>query len=445
MDNTEIYHTNEVFTPSRPARIAFVERNAINDKLVNSLQIPGKQIVVYGHSGSGKTTLLVNKLKQVYECHITTRCMKGMKFEQIILDGFDQLAPFFTSERTLAEKKTTSVELAASYLALQTKLNANITAESGHKEIRILPPQLTAQTLGRFMGAAKACWVLEDFHKIEESEKARLSQLMKIFMDLADDYSDLKIIALGAVDTARQVVDYDPEMRNRVAEVRVDLMSEDEIMQIISIGENFLNLNIPHEIKLLIARYSNGLASVCHHLCLYMCNAEGIFKTSPSKFTMSKASFERALGMYAEEASDSLRSAFDNALKQRRQSTYKDQDIALRTLTSFSERGASRIELLKKIRDSISSYPEKNLSNCLLKLMTPDYGEIIRYDSNSGLYSFTDPIARAYALVYFREAAPPNGNLSELMKQLTHELKKHFPKENVRVTVQKISKKGNGK
>ena len=86
----QTFLTRDVFTPTKPARIAFVERDTVNDKLVNSLSTPGKQIVVYGHSGTGKTTLLVNKLTQLYERHITTRCMKGLKFEQLILDAFGQ-------------------------------------------------------------------------------------------------------------------------------------------------------------------------------------------------------------------------------------------------------------------------------------------------------------------------------------------------------------------
>ena len=55
-----IYQVKEVFTPTTPARVAFVARDAINDRLVNALEMPGKQLIVYGHSGSGKTTLVVN-------------------------------------------------------------------------------------------------------------------------------------------------------------------------------------------------------------------------------------------------------------------------------------------------------------------------------------------------------------------------------------------------
>jgi Flp pilus assembly CpaF family ATPase len=64
MATNDRHEVRDVFTPTTPARLAFVERSSINNKLVNALRTPGKQIVVYGYSGSGKTTLLENKLHQ---------------------------------------------------------------------------------------------------------------------------------------------------------------------------------------------------------------------------------------------------------------------------------------------------------------------------------------------------------------------------------------------
>ena len=97
MSKREKKQTTDVFTPTTPARLPFVERETINRKLVNAIKTPGKQIIVYGHSGSGKTTLLENKLFQTYEAHITTRCVKGLSFEQLVLDAFDQLGGFYES------------------------------------------------------------------------------------------------------------------------------------------------------------------------------------------------------------------------------------------------------------------------------------------------------------------------------------------------------------
>ena len=399
----QTFLTRDVFTPTKPARIAFVERESVNDKLVNSLSTPGKQIVVYGHSGTGKTTLLVNKLTQLYERHITTRCMKGLKFEQLILDAFDQLAPYYTQERQTVNKSSGGIDLGASYLMLQAKLSAQTSTDSSEKQTRILPPQLTPQALGRFLGAQRACWVLEDFHKVDEGEKEKLSQLMKVFMDLSDDYPELKIIALGAVDTARQVVDYDHEMRNRVAEVHVSLMTEQEIASIISKGEKALNVKFSPEIKQLVSRHSNGLASVCHHLCLNMCNAAGIVETTDGHPTeLTRQHCEHAVKTYVEEASDSIKSAFDKALKQRRKTQYDNARLILEALSGLGESGTARTEIHKRIQRSEPRYPEANLKYLLPRLCTIEYGGILRYDSNSGLYSFADPIYRAYALAQFQ-------------------------------------------
>ncbi len=426
-----IFQVKDVFTPTKPARIAFIDRDAINERLVNALEMPGKQLIVYGHSGSGKTTLLANKLHQLYEEHITTHCMKGMTFDQIILNAFDQLGAFYTSEKVSAQKTTISAEMAGAYSLIQSKLNASETTEKTRKEQRMLPPQLSPQELGKLMGAVKCCWILEDFHKMDDLEKTKLAQLMKVFMDLSDQYSDLKIVALGAVDTARQVVECDSEMRNRVAEIRVDLMTDAEIENIIEKGAQALNLSFSNELKSLIARYSNGLASVCHHLCMYMCQAAAIRETCREKTGIEPAHFETALKAYVEEASDSIRGAFDMALKQRRKTKLEHASIVLETLSTFKERGASRADLLTKIRKKHPKYPESSLKGMLQKLSTDEYGLVVRLDQTSGLYSYADPFFRVFAMAHFHKNGHSQSfrvaelDLSMFIKLLEDEMSKN--------------------
>ncbi len=433
---TNNYRATEVFTPTTPARVAFVDRDSINNKLVNALQMPGKQIVVYGHSGSGKTTLLVNKLNQLYEWHITTRCMKGLKFDQLILDAFDQLSPYYDAEKNSKTTVTASAELATSYSLINSKITGMNSSETSKKELRIIPPQLTPQALGKFLGQAKCCWILEDFHKIDESEKTKLSQLMKVFMDMADDYPDLKIIALGAVNTARQVIDYDREMTNRVAEVHVELMTTVEIESIMKKGEEALNISFSDEVIRHVVNSCNGLASVCHHLCLNMCNVLGITSTCISKRHITKADYEEALKMFAEESSDSIRRAFDLAVKQRRKTKYENALLVIKSMIKFPERGASRTGLLKKIRESqSSSYPESNLKNILPKLLTDEYGALLKYDQISGLYSFADPVYRVFAIANYQSetedsstsiAIDTSDNLYQLFKLFTKTNSRNF-------------------
>lgn len=415
----DIYQTREVFTPTKPARIAFVNRTAVNDKLVNALRTPGKQIVVYGHSGTGKTTLLINKLHETYEWHITTRCMKGLTFQQLLLDAFDQLEPYYVSDRTASIKKTMGADLSSSYQVLSAKISAVNTTERSEKTVRILPPQLTPQALGKFLGGAKACWVLEDFHKIDASEKQQLAQLMKVFMDMADEYPDLKIVAIGAVDTARQVVEYDDEMKNRVAEIPVPLMTADEIKEIVKKGEAALNVKFSPNIVAVIAKHSNGLASVCHHLCLNMCDAAGIETTVIGpRIDLTNEDCEAAVRTYVDEASDSIKSAFAKALKPRRNGE-NNAEIILEALSSMKEEGAARFDILNRIKRTRASYPDHRLKFNLGKLCEQSYGAILRFDPNSGLYSFADPIYRAYALARYRKPATNSERIADFEVQLS--------------------------
>lgn len=400
------YDVHKVFTPTTPARLAFVERENLNTKLVNALRTPGKQVVVYGHSGSGKTTLLINKLHQLYETHLTSRCMKGLKFEALILDAFDQLAPFYCSEKTDGNRASFSIQVGKEYLAIKNQIGYSVTRENEYKTERILPPQLTPQALGRFIGQANSCWVLEDFHKIDESERAKLSQVMKVFMDMADEYSTLKIIAIGAVDTARQVVEYDPEMRNRVAEVNVPLMSNVDIEQVIKKGQKLLNVKFGRDVIRGIGLYSSGMASVCHHLCLNACTAKNLYETQQDEVAIDQIALQEALSTYLEESSDTLKKAFDVAFKQDRTRKYDNKKLIIKALSQFGPEGALRSEILSKIGTREPDYPQGNLTKYLAQLCAEQETPVIRHDTVSGRYAFTDPIFRVFAIAYFIENEP---------------------------------------
>jgi hypothetical protein len=428
MNSGQQYPVRDVFTPTTPARLTFVEREPINNKLVNALRTPGKQVVVYGHSGSGKTTLLANKLDQLYERHVNSRCMRGLAFEQLLLDAFDQLAPFYVAEHTTGAAHTVSAEVGAEYWGIKSQLSAGTESSSEMKRQRMLPPQLTPQALARFLGEAKCCWVLEDFHKVHEGEKTNVSQTMKVFMDMADIYKTLKIVAIGAVDTAREVIQYDAEMRNRVAEIHVPLMTDDEVRAIVSKGEGLLNVGFENKIKAGIVHYSNGVASVCHHLCLNTCVAAGIEETTINSIQFGETQMKSGLAQYLEETSDTLKHVFDRAFKRKRSGKFDNCRIILRALSKRPQEGATHAE----IRDAIGirKYPSGNLTQYLRELQTEGRGAIIRYDAASGKFAFSDPIYRAFCLAYFEkhpletaqyqwDSHVPVLDFSELLQQLT--------------------------
>jgi hypothetical protein len=238
------YSVEQVFTPTMPAQANFVDRKQVTNQLVDALRTPGKQLVVYGESGSGKSTLLLNKLRQVYSAHVTTQCSAVMTYEMLLLDAFDQLDPFYVTGRSSQRSRSLSPSIQADFLRLRASIDAALARTMSVTEDRMLPPQLTAQRLARFLGEQGMCWVVEDFHKMPASEKLPLAQSMKIFSDMSSAYPDIKTVIIGATETARQVVEYDPDMTNRVSELLVPLMTAEELAEIILNGQSLLNVDL---------------------------------------------------------------------------------------------------------------------------------------------------------------------------------------------------------
>lgn len=397
----DIHKCTEVFTPGQPATLTFVERDEVNNQIVDSLNTPGKQIIVYGPSGSGKTTLLRNKLYQIYPAHITTSCTSASTYESILLHAFDALDPYYASEVSSRRKRSVSVKLGPEYFSLKSSISATLSGETAIKRERMIPPQLTPQRLAAFCGAAECCLVLEDFHKVPNQEKQKLSQIMKVFVDAAADYPSTKVVAIGAVDSARQVIQYDAEMRNRVSEVAVPLMTEPQLESIIHKGENLLNMEF-QKVYNKITNYSSGLPTICHQLCLNVCFEAGVEHTARTTHVVTKKELDAAFDRHVRDAQDTLKHVFDLALRRHRSRRYDNTRLILQALAKRGETGASHADLVSEIRKQEPDYPAGNARSYLHELQTEERGTVLRQDPVSGKYFFSEPLYLSFARVLFQ-------------------------------------------
>lgn len=393
----------DVFTPSIQAVITFVERDSYTTNiLVDSLRTPGKQVVLYGHSGSGKSTLLKNKLNQVYEHRVLiTRCMKEMTYESLVLNAFDQLDQYFLEEASSNKSKkfTASFSMFTTIKAFNDKFEIEFAKSSEEKYKRLLPPQLTAQKLAQFMGELKACWVIEDLHKMPVEAKAKFSQAMKIFVDCSVDYPHLKIIALGALNSARQVIQYDPEMNNRISEIYVGLMKDTEIEEIVSKGENLLNLFISKEVKDIIVRISNGLPSITHQLCLNICFSKDIYETQDKTVFIDQQEFVTALRRYIDERSDSIKRDFDRAVRPIDKDENANHQNILKAAISTARHEFTSKDVLVHTQKSGLELNTDTVVLLLNNLCTEERGGILTLDENSQTYSFSNYFIRSYSIL----------------------------------------------
>lgn len=405
-----IYSVYDVFTPTTQAQVNFVDRDAINDDLVNALRTPGKQLIVYGESGSGKSTLLLNKLHQIYSDHITTQCSSAMTYDQLLLDAFDQLDQYYLAGRTSSKGRTVSAGLITDFSRIRASIDASLTESTTKSTARVLPPQLTAQRLAQFLGAKGMCWVVEDFHKMPESEKLPFAQSMKIFCDASARYPEVKTITIGAADTARQVVEYDPEMSRRVAELLVPLMTDEELSSILINGQALLNIDLS-ELVPPIVQYSAGLPAVCHQLALNSCIENDILATEAQPVALSREDLKPAAELYVRDSSDTLKARFDKALKRHRVRRYDNCRLILAAVASGPLTGMLVSDILNGVRDVEPEYPTGNLTQYLRELTSDARGNILHLGSD-GKYRFSDPLFYSFAQLTLLEQHHPKSTVS---------------------------------
>jgi energy-coupling factor transporter ATP-binding protein EcfA2 len=400
MTRSDLHTVYDVFTPTSQAKLNFVPRNAVNDHVVDALRTPGKQVVVYGETGSGKSTLLERKLTELYTDHVTTRCSSTSTFDSIILDAFDQLGRHYIDTAKTTTSSGMKGGLKADFLKVQASIERQKNRSNETTTARVLPPQLTPQRLGEFLGAEGLCWVLEDFHKVPAEQKTPLSQTFKIFSDLAGRYPNVKIVAIGATDTARDVVQYDREMANRVAEIYVPLMSSDELSSIVRNGGELLNVVFPIENE--IVALSSGLASVCHHLCLNACLAASIDFRQQRPVLLRDQELEMAIKRYIDDSSDSLKSLFEVALKRERIKMYDNTRLILSALAAAGPNGLLQGEILAAIQKKYPNYTLANMRTYLRQLVSEKRRNVLKRGVDMR-YRFSEPMFLSYAQVLLGE------------------------------------------
>lgn len=389
------YKIEEVFTPAKAANANYIERSEIDSLLSSEMATPGKQIVVFGHSGSGKTSSVRNLLRKNQYKFIKTHCESRTTFEQLILNAFDELNVFVVSGGTHKRTAVLSGQLAAEY----NKIKMNIGGESIHEESdtfsRLLPPQLTPQKLAQFLGEGEIVWLIEDFHKVSPEEKIRIADVIKIFVDNANDYFISKIICIGACQSAHDLIKLDPNLRTRVSEISVPLLSDDEIKKIIVNGFSLLNVIPSHSLVEKLVYYSDRLGAFAHQMCMDICKGEKISRTTFKKKHIGDKSFQYAVDGFIKRSSDTFKSIYEAAVK---------NELGWYILKTFSHNVKDKLsldEICKRVnKNGRLSFEREQIQEKLEELMGPSFS-IIYYNANSEKYALSTPFWHRYLRLQF--------------------------------------------
>ena len=385
---------NEVFTPNTSAQLAYIERPDIESLFESNINIPGRQIILYGHSGSGKTTLTRQVLNKYQLSSITSHCESQTTFEDLLINAFDQLGEFHISEYSSTNGSTINSNVSGKTLGLQGSVTATSSIGTSERFIRTLPPQLTPQRLVNSLGKSSKIWIIEDFHKMESLEKKRLADILKIFVDSANTYPKVKVICIGAVDTARELVELDPNLSNRVSELFVPLLSDDEIKSIIHRGCYILNINMATSLVEKIVYYSNKLGALAHQMCYDICYSNKITKSKYITQKLDDGKFKDAVEAYIRTNSDTFKAVYDSTAKD------KATWYILKTIINSGKDGLNTSEIYSRAKGKRQSFTFNQVKETLEVLCSPNYN-ILRYDANSLKYSLSTPFWGAFLKMQF--------------------------------------------
>lgn len=413
-----------IFTPSSSAVLNYVSRPELEKKIDKALKIQGTQLIVYGHSGSGKTTLVRQSLYRNKRNFIKTSCISTTTLEELIVNAFDKLDPYYTSRTSSSFSTTISSNLEASYSTIKSSLSSEFTQESTTEMQRVLPIQLTYEKLAEFLGAANCVWLIDDFHKVDDLEKKKLAEVMKAFVDISNDHPKVKIIAIGAVNSPREVVNYNTELKPRLSESLIPLLEKEELKSILANGAKLLNIKFSDRLIKQTIEYSNSLGSICHILAFNHCDLSNITKTSRRTIEIPDTVMVNSIEDYIKDKADTYQEKLDSALKQRTRK-YENVKLILTAIIKLDKENVNHNEILSKIQENTDEYPQGNCTTYLKKLCGSEGHEILRFDDNGGTYSFTDPFFKAYCKMALHkiEQMPEIELSSEIIRDLINNLR----------------------
>ena len=218
----------DVFVTSGVPTYTFVKPQKFEEIKV-SVRSPGRCLVIEGPSGIGKSTTIAKVLEELNQSHSVTH---------------------------LSARKP-----------------------EDHEYIHALPEMGNIGTV-----------IVDDFHRLPEEIKSRLSDFMKILADSGDEHS--KLILIGINHAGGQLVRFTHDLGLRLDIFKLESNPVEILEKVVELGQDVLNIAIPQRND--IAELAQGSFQLVQILCHKLCVLDGITEKQTAKHIV-KTSINTAL------------------------------------------------------------------------------------------------------------------------------------------------------
>jgi hypothetical protein len=121
--------------------------------------------------------------------------------------------------------------------------------------------------------------IVDDFHRLDDSVKARLSDFMKVLADTENASS--KLILIGINKAGQQLVKFAHDLGLRVDVFKLETNPDEQIEKLIALGEAALNAKLPDTET--IARRAQGSFQIAQLLCHKLCVLDHVTETASTQ------------------------------------------------------------------------------------------------------------------------------------------------------------------
>lgn len=281
--STAFAKTEEVFGIVRGRPLNYVERRRVDTVFFDSLS-RDKHIVVYGSSKQGKTSLRKTWLGD--EDYIHVGCLNSMTIMELhgsLLKRAGYRIEQNLSKTVSGNHKFTAELSGKGKIPLIAEASGKTAYEGGRttseqsisKKLDIDLADVNDVATALREASAPRYLVLEDFHYLPIETQQDFSTALKLF----HEESNFCFIVIGVWREKNRLIYFNGDLASRVVAIDADDWSNDELDEVISAGENLLNIKFDNTFRTNVVGNSQRAVYLVQESCLKACHMSGIYST----------------------------------------------------------------------------------------------------------------------------------------------------------------------